>query len=194
MLYPEIVIAGCGNPLYADDGFGPAVAESLQDVLFPDNVRVLDAGTSGPAIVFPLLDPMITKHLLIIDIVDFGAKPGTLILLRPDDFPPGRLRDVHVGGIIGSLPGLAGIAVTIIGCQPGHVTDPVMEIGLSEEVLHAIPRTVRLVRDIVVNAPGIVPESYQENCSCRLAGHSGFNPENPYRTILKPAGRIPGSS
>ena len=34
-LYPEIVVAGCGNPLYADDGFGIAVVESLQGLELP---------------------------------------------------------------------------------------------------------------------------------------------------------------
>jgi len=192
MLYPEIVVAGCGNPLYADDGFGPAVAEALRVISFSGSVRVLDAGTSGPGVVFPLLDPEITKHLLVIDIADFGAKPGSLALLRPGDFPRAGLRDVHSGGIIGSLRGLAGIDVAIIVCQPGRVTDPVMEIGLSDAVMDAIPRTIRLVRDLVGEAQGIVPEPFPENCP-EPAGYAGVNPDNLNCTILKPAGRIRGS-
>ncbi|RPJ53543.1 MAG: coenzyme F420 hydrogenase, partial [Methanobacteriota archaeon] len=40
-LYPEIVVAGCGNPLFADDGFGPAVVEALKELTLPDNVKVI---------------------------------------------------------------------------------------------------------------------------------------------------------
>jgi hydrogenase maturation protease len=44
MLFQEIVICGCGNPLFADDGFGPAVVEELQKLDLPENVKVIDAG------------------------------------------------------------------------------------------------------------------------------------------------------
>ena len=61
MLYPEIVIAGCGNPLFADDGFGPAVIEEMQKLSLPDNVTIVDAGLGGPHFIFTLLDPEVTK-------------------------------------------------------------------------------------------------------------------------------------
>ena len=76
MLFPEIVVAGCGNPLFADDGFGPAVIEELLRLELPGNVKVVDAGLGGPHFIFTLLDPEVTKQLIIIDIADFGAKPG----------------------------------------------------------------------------------------------------------------------
>ena len=65
MLYPEIVIAGCGNPLFADDGFGPAVVEEMQKLTLPDNVAIIDAGLGGPHFIFTLLDPEKTRKLVI---------------------------------------------------------------------------------------------------------------------------------
>ena len=76
-LYPEIVVAGCGNPLYADDGFGIAVVESLQGLELPEKVKVVDAGLGGPHFVFTLLDPESTKKLIIVDIADFGGNPAS---------------------------------------------------------------------------------------------------------------------
>ena len=76
-LYSEIVVAGCGNPLYADDGFGPAVVESLKDLELPENVTVVDAGLGGPHFVFTLLNPESTKTLIIVDIADFGGNPAS---------------------------------------------------------------------------------------------------------------------
>ena len=55
MLFQEIVICGCGNPLFADDGFGPAVVEELQKLDLPENVKVIDAGLGGPHFLFTLL-------------------------------------------------------------------------------------------------------------------------------------------
>lgn len=94
-LYSEIVVAGCGNPLYADDGFGPAVVESLQGLELPDNVTVVDAGLGGPHFVFTLLNPESTKTLIIVDIADFGGEPGELRWLAVDELPVGSYRDSH---------------------------------------------------------------------------------------------------
>ena len=150
MVYPEIVVAGCGNPLYGDDGFGPAVAQELHKFSFPDHILVIDAGMSAPEQIFPLLDPAITKKLIIVDIADFCSEPGSVTLLRPSDFPHGGIRDAHNGGIIGSLHNIReGFEITIIGCQPGRITDPAMEIGLSEEVKNAIPKTIRIIQALI---------------------------------------------
>jgi coenzyme F420 hydrogenase subunit delta len=70
MLFQEIVICGCGNPLFADDGFGPDVIEELKKVPLPDTVKVIDAGLGGPHFIFTLMyeseEPV--KKIIIIDI------------------------------------------------------------------------------------------------------------------------------
>lgn len=83
MPYPEIVVAGCGNLLFADDGFGPAVAQELLKFALPDNVKVVDAGICAAPFVFTLLDPERTKKLIIVDIVDFGAVSGAIARQHP---------------------------------------------------------------------------------------------------------------
>jgi len=150
MLYPEIVIAGCGNPLFADDGFGPAVIEELQKLTLPDNVKVVDAGLGGPHFIFTMLDPEVTKRLVIVDIADYGAEPGSITKLRVEDLPPGSYRDAHSWDIAEPLQRIKDrVDITIIGCQPKRVTDPDMEIGLSDEVSKAIPKTVRIVLETI---------------------------------------------
>lgn len=43
----SVVIFGCGNILFGDDGFGPAVFKELQEnYVLPCNFLALDAGTS----------------------------------------------------------------------------------------------------------------------------------------------------
>jgi len=150
MLYPEIVITGCGNPLFADDGFGPAVVEAMAELELPDNIKVIDAGLGGPHFVFTLIDPERTKKLIIIDIADFGAKPGELALFRVEDLPAGSYRDAHSWDLAEPLQRLKDrVDITVIGCQPKRVTAPEFELGLTEEVSNAIPRTVRKVLDLI---------------------------------------------
>ena len=98
MLYPEIVIVGCGNPLFADDGFGPAVVEEMKKLSLPDNVKVEDAGLGAPHFIFTLLDPENTKKLIIVDTADFGAEPGTIRRLKVEDLPPEHTA-MHIHGI-----------------------------------------------------------------------------------------------
>lgn len=149
-MFPEIVIAGCGNPLFADDGFGPAVAEEMSRIPLPDNVMVQDAGTSAPHYIMPMLDPAVTKKLIIIDITDFGGEPGRVIRLDIRDLNPEVVHDSHTGGIIESLLRIRNkIEITVIGCQPKHVSYPAVEIGLSDEVIRAIPTTLRIISDLL---------------------------------------------
>src|SRR5512136_1157920 len=150
MLYPEIVIAGCGNPLFADDGFGPAVIEEMQNLSLPDNVMIVDAGLGGPHFIFTLLDPEVTKKLIIVDIADFGAAPGSITKLRPEELPPGAYRDAHSWDLAEPLQRIKDrIDVTIIGVQPARVTAPEFELGLSDELQKAIPKTIRVILETI---------------------------------------------
>jgi len=150
LLYTETVIAGCGNPLFGDDGFGPAVAEALQRFYFPENIRIIDAGTSGPAMIFDILDPAATKHLIVIDCADFGAQPGTIRVFNLSYPVPAGIRDAQPGGIIAALSDLAPhIKITIIGCQPRENTWPELKIDLSDEVARAIPMATRTVLELL---------------------------------------------
>jgi len=180
MLYPEIVIAGCGNPLFADDGFGPAVIEELQKLMLPDNVGVVDAGLGGPHFIFTLLDPEVTRKLVIIDIADFGEKPGTLAKFRVEDLPPGSYRDAHSWDLTEPLQRIKDdIDITIIGCQPKRVTSPEFEIGLSDEIMKAIPKTIQVILETIGVDYGTARQRLQEERqrstaeTCGCSGKTG---------------------
>ena len=111
---------------------------------------IVDAGLGGPHFIFTLLDPEVTKKLVIVDIADYGAEPGSITKLRVEDLPPGSYRDAHSWDIAEPLQRIKDqIEITVIGCQPKRVTDPNMEIGLSDEVSKAIPKTVRIVLETI---------------------------------------------
>ena len=150
MLFPEIVIAGCGNPLFADDGFGPAVIEEMQNLSLPDNVVIVDAGLGGPHFIFTLVDPEVTKKLIIICAADFGVEPGTLRKLKVGDLPPGAFRDAHSFDNPEPLQRIKDqIDITIVGCQIAKVTQPEFYVGLSDELERVIPKTIRLILEMI---------------------------------------------
>jgi len=163
MLFSEIVIAGCGNPLFADDGFGPAVIEEMQNLSLPDNVTIIDAGLGGPHFIFTLLNPEVTKKLIIVDIADYGAEPGQITKLKPEDLPPGAYRDAHSWDLTEPLQRIKDqIEVTIIGVQPARVTSPEFELGLSDELEKAIPKTIQVILEMIGVDYGTTIQCLQE--------------------------------
>lgn len=62
-----------GNPLHGDDGLGPAVYERLAERPLPDDVRVSDAGTAGPA-AMALFDGY--DRIVVVDASRPAGRPG----------------------------------------------------------------------------------------------------------------------
>jgi hydrogenase maturation protease len=144
----RILVAGVGNVLRGDDGFGPAVVGRLRDL--PAGAEVLETGIGGIALLQELLAGC--DGLVIVDAVDRGAEPGTVFELRPEVGDAVHVADVHLANpdrvlamarTMGALPE----RVRIVGCQPAVVDDLVQ--GLSPAVEHAIEHAVGAVRRIV---------------------------------------------
>lgn len=72
----RILVLGVGNVLLKDEGLGVHLVHRLQaSYEFSDNVELLDGGTLG----LRLLDPITqADHLIVVDAVQNGAKPGTI--------------------------------------------------------------------------------------------------------------------
>jgi coenzyme F420 hydrogenase subunit delta len=122
----------------------------MEKLQLPDNVLIQDAGLGGPHFIFTLLDPEVTKKLIIVDIADFGAEPGQITKFRPEDLPPGAYRDAHSWDLTEPLQRIKDqIEVTIIGVQPARVTAPEFELGLSEALQKAIPKTIRVILETI---------------------------------------------
>jgi hydrogenase maturation protease len=78
----RVLVVGVGNTLRVDDGFGVAAARRLQAMDLPEGVNVLETGTSGMTVVQELMEGY--DALLVLDIVDRGRPPGTIMLIEPD--------------------------------------------------------------------------------------------------------------
>ncbi len=81
----KILILGVGNLLLSDEGVGVQVIQRLQErYRLPDNVQVLDGGTLGMDLLYYLEG---VETLLIVDAVETGRPPGTLIRLAGNAVP-----------------------------------------------------------------------------------------------------------
>ena len=153
MLYSEIVIVGCGNPLFGDDGFGPAVIEEMEKLTLPDNVTIMDGGAGAPHFIFNFLDPAVTKRLIVVDIADFNAKPGSISKMSGKELKPGAYVDPHSWDGVDQLCRVRDrIYTTVVLCQPAKAIkkgDADVEIGLSEEVQNAIPKAIRVILETI---------------------------------------------
>jgi len=143
-------VAGVGNVLRRDDGFGVYVAEHLQKRGAPPEVRIVDVGIGGIHLVHELLDP--ADALIVIDALDLGRPPGTVMVVRPEvRAPSGRddLADMHyatperalmLASALGVLPDRA----WIVGCQPEDA-DGIGQ-GLTPTVARAVEAAAAEVR------------------------------------------------
>ena len=144
----RILVAGVGNVLRGDDGFGPAVVARLGSL--PGEVDVVETGIGGVA----LLQELMTGYdgVVLIDAVDQGAPPGTVFALEPDVADAVHVADVHLANpervlsmakTMGCLPE----RVLIVGCQPVGMDD--LGAGLSRAVERAVPAAVARVEETV---------------------------------------------
>ena len=144
----RVIVAGVGNVLRGDDGFGPAVTELLDDM--PDGVEVIETGIGGIALLQELMAGC--NGLILIDAVDQGEAPGSVVLMRPDVPEAVHVPDIHLANpdrvlsmakTMGCLPE----NVIIVGCQVSSV-DTLGE-GLSPEVERALEIAVKKIKETV---------------------------------------------
>ncbi|PKG33589.1 coenzyme F420-reducing hydrogenase, FrhD protein [Methanoregula sp.] len=149
MLYSEIVIVGCGNPLFGDDGFGPAVIEEMEKLTLPDNITITDGGAGAPHFIFNFLDPEVTKKLIVVDIADFNAKPGSISKISGNDLKPGAYIDPHSWDGVDQLCRIRDtIETTVVLCQPAKAIikgDADVDMELSDDVRNAIPKAIQVI-------------------------------------------------
>jgi hydrogenase maturation protease len=81
----KTLILGVGNLLMSDEGVGVhAIQRFAEKYALPEGVQILDGGTLGLDLLYYLEG---TKNLLLIDAVDAGKDPGTIIQMEGEDVP-----------------------------------------------------------------------------------------------------------
>jgi len=118
----KYVVLGLGNTLHSDDGLGPHAIERLKnDARLPENVTLIEGGTLGLELLTYIWD---CSYLLVLDSVDVGRPPGTLVRMSGQELQslPGN-GSVHQLGVADLLVALRVLArrpptVIMLGIQP----------------------------------------------------------------------------
>lgn len=158
----RVVVAGFGNVLRGDDGFGVTVAQVLLAAGPPSDVTVLEVGIGGIHLVQELLVP--AALLVVIDAVHLDRPPGTVVVMRPDVTDVSKLplmqrrdqlADMHYATPERALMLARGLGVLpektwLVGCQAGDVEQP--SVGLTSVVAGAVESAAHEVRRLVSDA------------------------------------------
>lgn len=154
----RVLIAGFGNLLLGDDGFGPTVVRRLAAAQLPAHVETLEAGTGGLNLVIQLMQGF--DKVIVVDAVQRGGVPGTLYEFEPSpaDLSPKRNErlDPHTAEPasamrLASQLKLLPAKVTVIGCEPSAVE---LSLSLSAPVEGAVERAAARIREMVSHDAG----------------------------------------
>ena len=164
----RVLVAGVGNVLYGDDGFGVELAWRLAKLTLPDGVKVIETGIGGMSIVQELM--LGYDAVLLLDAHRSGGAPGTVRLLEPtlpdlSGLDAHALRDyfadTHYATPMRALALLERLGhlprrVAVIGCEPTE--QEAMQIGLSVPVAAALEpaeaMAVEWITRLGTNRPG----------------------------------------
>ena len=146
-----ILVLGCGNVLFGDDGFGPAVARRLlASENLPEELCVIDAGTAVRQILFNVvLSERRPRKIIVVDAMDKGFKPGELFRPSIESVPLNKLDDFSVhqlptSNLLYELRELCGVDVELIVCQVRDIPESVSP-GLSPPVGAAVSTAVDMI-------------------------------------------------
>jgi coenzyme F420 hydrogenase subunit delta len=153
----SIIIFGCGNILFGDDGFGPAVVQHLKEnYALPPEVLALDVGTSIRDLLFNLLlSEKKPQKLIIVDAVDYPERrPGEVFEIPVEGIPEKKTADfsLHQFPTVNMLQELKDHTQVDITILVGQVQDlpeevrPGLTPAMAQAVTQACQRLMALIR------------------------------------------------
>ncbi|MEW6108762.1 MAG: HyaD/HybD family hydrogenase maturation endopeptidase [Nitrospirota bacterium] len=145
----KTALLGIGNILLRDEGIGVRAVEAIRERYeLPETVEVIDGGTMGLDLL-PFIEDK--KRVIIIDAVNAGKAPGTIIQIEGEDIPKflALKMSVHQIGLpdmlsAAKMMGIMPKELCLIGIQP-----KTMDTGLSfsDEIENSFEPLIEAVMD-----------------------------------------------
>jgi hydrogenase maturation protease len=145
----KVLIAGVGNLLRGDDGFGMRALQQLEAEPSNANVKLLEVGTSGLSLIQELMAGY--DACVILDAVDRSAAPGSIFVLEPQpELLPANLESLHSelvdmhyaepsrALLLAQALGVRPPQVYVVACQPAETEE------MSEMLSPSVKRAVRI--------------------------------------------------
>jgi len=147
----DTLVLGCGNELFGDDGFGPAVARRLRGMPeFPASAVAMDVGTSVRQVLFNVvLSTVKPRRIVVADAVDMGRTPGEVWRIEAAELPAIKCDDFSMhqlptSNLLRDLHELGGVSVTCVVAQVSSLP-PEVRPGLSAPVERAVEEAVAVI-------------------------------------------------
>jgi len=141
----RVVILGCGNILFGDDGLGPEAVDYLKEnYRLPPDVYALNCGISVRELLFTItLSEVRPERIIIVDAMDVGKPAGEVFEVDVAEIPAIKIDDFSMhqlptSNLLKELKDICGVDVRIISAQVRHIPEEVGP-GLSKTVKEAIP-------------------------------------------------------
>lgn len=156
----KILVAGVGNELRGDDGFGVAVAQQLFETKkYGNDVTVFEAGIAGISLVQELMAGF--DLLIIADTIHRGGEPGTIYVIEPqvpelDEKSSNQLHqslaDAHYSDpskvlILAKALNVLPRRVFLIGCEPAGYDE--LGADLSSPVERAVAVALEKIDSLI---------------------------------------------
>jgi hydrogenase maturation protease len=151
----RICLMGIGNAARRDDGFGVRLAEAMAALGWP---HVIQAGTTPERFMGAVLEQD-ADRVLLLDAVDFGAVPGTVVLLNAQEmehrFPQISTHRISLGLLARYLEANSSRRAWLLGVQPESL-HPALD--LSPLLQTTLETLVAVLRELLGLAAGKSPE------------------------------------
>ena len=155
----DVVILCCGNVLFGDDGFGPAVAARLNAGAVPEWAAVIDAGTGVRQLLFDMvLSERRPRLVIVVDAVELDdRKPGEVFEIPLDRIPKVQVSEFSVhqaptSNLLQELQELGDVHVSVIVCQVASVPEEMTE-EMSSAVEAAVQRAASTIVERFLREP-----------------------------------------
>jgi coenzyme F420 hydrogenase subunit delta len=160
ILDKSVVVFGCGNILFGDDGFGPAVAQYLlEHYVLPGDALVLDVGTSIREILFDLaLSENKPGKIIIVDAVDYPDRgPGEVFEIPVEGIPANKTADFSLHqfptvNLLQELKDQGRLDITVLVAQVAELP-PEVRPGLSPAARDAVVRASQAIAALIGARP-----------------------------------------
>lgn len=137
------LIAGFGNVLRQDDGFGVEVIRRLSEEGVAEDVTLLEVGTGGIRLAQELMTPY--DRLIIVDAMARGLAPGVVSVLSVEGVEKVREVDMHAAEPSRALALARALTalppqILMVSCEPAEMDELKMELtgAVREGVDHAL--------------------------------------------------------
>lgn len=163
------LIAGFGNVLRGDDGFGVEVVHRLEALgVGGAGVEIMEVGTGGIRLAQELLTPC--DCLIIADAMTRGGVPGSVYVLEVESVERVHAVDMHVAIPAHALSvaqalGVLPPRVILVGCEPLQVDE--LTCNISAPVRAAVDTAVQRIQNLLATpgTPASAPSSTSAGCS-----------------------------